>query len=48
MSTTDRLTLRAPCLNDTAVVTRIMQDIEIARWPTNPPFPTGSLMRKGS
>ncbi len=39
MITTKRLTLRAPRLADGADVTKIMQDVEVARWLTNPPFP---------
>ena len=37
--TTDRLTLRAPQDTDAPAITAILQDVEVARWLTNPPFP---------
>lgn len=39
MITTKRLTLRAPRTGDAAAVTKVMQDIEVTRWLTNPPYP---------
>lgn len=37
--TTDRLTLRAPEMADAAAVAAVLQNVDVARWLTNPPFP---------
>ncbi|MGJ8612018.1 MAG: GNAT family N-acetyltransferase [Octadecabacter sp.] len=37
--TTDRLTLRAPRASDAPAIADILQDVEVAKWLTNPPFP---------
>ena len=39
MIKTDRLTLRRPQLADAPALTSILQDVEVAKWLTNPPFP---------
>lgn len=39
MITTDRLTLRAPKMEDAPVVTAALQDFDVARWLTGPPYP---------
>lgn len=39
MITTDRLTLREPTVADAPAITKILQDVDVARWLTNPPWP---------
>ncbi|MCF2903893.1 GNAT family N-acetyltransferase [Octadecabacter sp. CECT 8868] len=39
MITTERLTLRRPIMADAHAITAILQDVEVAKWLTNPPFP---------